>query len=46
MVDYLWYLIGTGDLTVSSSIGDARRVIEVRRCERIEARRGERARSN
>lgn len=39
MVEHLWYLIGTGELTVSSSPDDARRVLTERRCERVRLRR-------
>jgi hypothetical protein len=35
MVEHLWYLIGTGDLTVSSTVQEAKRVLFDRRCARI-----------
>ena len=35
MVEHLWYLIGTGDLTVSSTLQEAKRLLSERRCARI-----------
>jgi hypothetical protein len=39
MVEHLWYLIGCGDLTISSSPDEARQLLIERRCERIALRR-------
>jgi hypothetical protein len=39
MVGHLWFLIGTGDLTVSSTPAEARRILMGRRCERVAVRR-------
>ena len=35
MVEHLWYLIGTGELTISSTVYEAKRVVKERRCQRI-----------
>ena len=44
MVEHLWYLIGTDELTISSTPDEAREALRSRRLERIAVRRGSRRR--
>jgi hypothetical protein len=44
MVEHLWYLIGTGELTVSSTPDEAREALRSRRLQRIAVRRSSRQR--
>jgi hypothetical protein len=43
-VEHLWYLVGCGDVSVSSSPEEVSGVLYARRCERVERRRAGRVR--